>query len=83
MNTSLTLPKEDDMGRDCCGGMAEKRFLVAVTVEYEEGLEDGRATDAALAALEGIGRALFPARAAGGDGVWRTVSLAGMEILGG
>jgi hypothetical protein len=63
--------------------MAEKRFLVAVTVEHEEGLEDGRATDAALAALEGIERTLFPAFAAGRDGARRAVSLAGMEIFRG
>jgi hypothetical protein len=62
--------------------MAEKRFLVLVRVEYEEELEGGRATDAALGALEGMGRLLFPAFAEDSWGEERTVSLAGMEILG-
>lgn len=63
-------------------GVAEKRFIVLVTVAHDESLADGKATDAALAALERIGPELFPVWAEGANGNEYLIELAGLEILG-
>jgi hypothetical protein len=60
---------------------AEMRFLALVAVEYADEVPDGRARDAALAALERMGAMLFPAFAMDVDGEERPVRLAGLEIL--
>jgi hypothetical protein len=57
------------------------RFLALVTVEHADELADGRARDAALAALEQMGAMLFPAFAEDHGGEERAVGLAGLEIL--
>jgi hypothetical protein len=64
-------------------GMAERRFVLLLCVEHEEELDGGRAADAVLVALEGIGKVLFPAFAEDREGEERTVSLVGLDVFPG
>jgi len=60
--------------------MAEKRFVVEVTVEHELELSESRATDAVLEALDGIEKVLFPVFVEDRNGWERIIQVVDLEI---